>query len=46
MRLTKHTDFSLRVLIYLSLQPLGQLVNNNKITKKHLIKLLPTAVNE
>ena len=46
MRLIKHIDFSLRVLIYLSLQPLGQLVNNNKITRKHLIKLLPTAANE
>ena len=46
MRLIKHTDFSLRVLIYLSLQPLGKLVNNNEITKKYLIKLLPTAVNE
>ena len=46
MRLTKHTDFSLRVLIYLSLQPLGQLVNNNEISKhfdipkNHLIKVV------
>jgi Rrf2 family transcriptional regulator, nitric oxide-sensitive transcriptional repressor len=46
MRLTKHTDFSLRVLIYLSLQPLDQLVNNNEISKhfdipkNHLIKVV------
>ena len=46
MRLTKHTDFSLRVLIYLSLQPTGKLVNNTEIAqhfeipKNHLIKVV------
>ena len=46
MRLTKHTDFSLRVLIYLSLQPTGKLVNNAdiaqhfEIPKNHLIKVV------
>ena len=46
MKLTKQTDFSLRVLIYLSLQPKGHLVNNKDITKhfdiqkNHLIKVV------
>tara|TARA_B110000438_G_C15501501_1_gene515888 strand:- start:67 stop:513 length:447 start_codon:yes stop_codon:yes gene_type:complete len=46
MRLTKQTDFSLRVLIYLSLQPTGKLVNNTEIAqhfeipKNHLIKVV------
>ncbi len=46
MKLTKHTDFSLRVLIYLGLQPIDKLVNNIEIAKhfdipkNHLIKVV------
>lgn len=46
MQLTRHTDFSLRVLIYLSLNKTGELVTINeisdhfKILKNHLTKVV------